>query len=163
LHRCFLLEFRQSRAAKLVANVMAPLTAAEAADLAAPPAARGTVSEARLSKVREAFDRMGGVATPEAIATIAGIKVTTASEALALLAAKNELGYCDGFPATGKALGRNLRLYTRKGYEIHSIYEFGRFLTASKLTSSGIVNAEFQRALQPVGFEPLVGIMLLDT
>src|SRR5205085_5984819 len=128
LHRCFLLEFRQSRAAKLVANVMAPLTAAEAADLAAPPAARGTVSEARLSKVRAAFDRMGGVATPEAVAAIAGIKAPTASEALALLASRQEITYCDGFPITGKALGRNLRLYTRKGFEIHSIYEFGRLL-----------------------------------
>jgi hypothetical protein len=164
LHRCFLIELRQNRAAKLVANVMEPLTAAEAAELAAPPAAaRETVSEARLSKVRAAFDRMGGVATPEAVATIAGIKATTASEALALLVSRQEIDYCDGFPITGKTLGRNLRLYTRKGFEIHSIYEFGRLLTASKVISSGIMATEFQRAVEPVGFEATTGILLLNS
>ena len=164
LHRCFLIEFRQNRAAKLVANVMAPLTAAEAAELAAPPAAaRGIVSEARLSKVRAAFDCMGGVATPEAIATIAGIKATTASEALASLASRQEINYYDGFPITGKTLGRNLRLYTRKGFEVHSIYEFSRLLTASKLISSGIMATEFQQALEPVGFEAATGILLLNS
>jgi hypothetical protein len=162
LHRCFLIELRQQKFAKLVPNVMSLL--AESIGFTAPhAAARETVSEERLSKVRAAFERMGGVATAEAIAAIADLKMTTVSEALALLAARDEIGYCDGFPATGKMLGRNLRLYLRKEIGIHSIYEFARLLTASKLVSSGIVDVEFRRALRPVGFEPVAGILLLNS
>ena len=56
-HRCFLIELWQHKLARLVSNVLAPLTEVEIADSAAPSAARKTVSETRLSKVRAALER----------------------------------------------------------------------------------------------------------
>lgn len=162
LHQCFLIELHQHKFARLVPNIMEPFTDAEKACFAGRPVTlRATVSKERLNKVRAAFEQMGGITTSEAVAAIAGIKNTTASEALALLADQNEIGRCDGFLTTRKNRGRNLRLYFSKGFSIHSVYEFGRLFTASKLISSGILNQEYQQVLHIISFDPATGVMIL--
>lgn len=163
-HRCDLIELSRGEFARLIPDVREPLNEAERYSLTkwnSPQ--RATVSDERVSKILKALERMGGVGTPEALATIIGMKATTASEALALLADKDQISYRDGFPISGKQVGRSLRLYKINGYEINSAYEFARLLTASKLVSAGIASHEYGSSLQPYYFDSTTGVMLLAT
>jgi hypothetical protein len=161
-HRCDLIELSRGEFARLLPDVREPLTQAERHFLPERSIPRrATVSAERVSKVRDALERMGGVGTPEALAAVVGIKTTTASEALALLADKGEIDYRDGFPLSGKQKGRNCRLYKLKELNISSIFEFARLLTASKLISAGILSREYDRSLSPCCFDPATGLMTL--
>ena len=161
-HRCDLIELGRGEFARLIPDVREPLDEAERSSLTkgALPL-RATVSKERVSKILATLERMGGAGTPEALATIAGMKTATASEALALLAEKGQLDYRDGFPISGKQKGRSLRLYKLKGYEIPSAYEFARLLTASKLVSTGIAGRVYGFSLQPYYFNSTTGVMFL--
>lgn len=161
-HRCDLIELSRGEFARLIPDVREPLNEAERYFLTkGETPQRVTVSDERVSKILNALERIGGVGTPEAIATIAGMKTTTASEALALLAEKGQISYRDGFPISGKQVGRSLRLYKINDYEIHSVYEFARLLTASKLVSAGIVGHEYGFSLQPYYCDSTTGVMIL--
>lgn len=163
-HRCDLLEWCRGEFANIIPDFREPLDEVEKAAAKAGPIAKwSTVSSARLERVGEALERLGGVGTPEALAVVAGLKTPTVSEALACLAAKGEVEYRDGFPAPGKRMGRNLRLYLRKGIKIHSIFEFSRLLTASKLISSRALNRLSQNSLQPTHFDVATGVLILSS
>jgi hypothetical protein len=161
-HRCDLIELNRGEFARLLPDVREPLSDSERSVTSESASAqKGTVGTGRINKVREALEKMGGVGTPEAIAVVAGIKNTTASEALALLTERGEMDYRDGFPVSGKRMGRNFRLYLPRGREVHSIFEFARLLTASKLVSTGAAGQKYQRPLDPYYFDPDTGVMLL--
>lgn len=161
-HRCDLIELNRGEFPRLLPDVREPLSDYERSVTSESASAqKGTVGTARINKVREALEKMGGVGTPEAIAVVAGIKNTTASEALALLTERGEMDYRDGFPVSGKRMGRNFRLYLPRGREVHSIFEFARLLTASKLVSTGAAGQKYQRPLDPYYFDPDTGVMLL--
>jgi hypothetical protein len=161
-HRCNLIELNRGEFARLLPDVREPLTdSARSSNSESASARRGTVGAGRINKVREALERIGGVGTPEAIVIVAEIKNTTASEALALLTERGEMSYRDGFPISGKRMGRNFRLYIPRGREIHSIFEFARLLTASKLISTRVSDRKYQHPLKPYYFDPDTGVMLL--
>ena len=137
LHRCFLIEASQGKFAKIIPDVRIPLTENElATGRSKPSSIRATISQNRIDRVSAAFEKMGGIGTPGSIAKIAGLKPSTVSEVLFMLAEKGETTYCDGFPPTGKDIGRNLRLYLSKGYTIHSVFDFWRLLTACEVISA---------------------------
>ena len=161
-HRCDLIELSRGEFARLLPDIREPLTEAERSSLLEKPLPRrATVSVARVNKVRDALERMGGVGTAEALAAIVGIKTTSASEALALLADRGEVDYRDGFPLSGKPTGRSFRLYKLRGLKIPSIFEFARLLTASKLISSGTLSFEYGHSLEPCYFDASTGLMVL--
>lgn len=165
IHRCFLIERFRGKIAKLITDVREPLieTEIEQGVSLKPSAIRATVSQQRIDKVLASLDVMGGAASIQAMAAVTGFKVTTVSEALALIAGRKDICYCDGFPLTGKTSGRNLRIYTRTDSQIHSIYEFGRLFMASMLISSCGLNKVFQKSMQLVRFDINTGIMLFNS
>jgi DNA-binding PadR family transcriptional regulator len=161
-HRCDLIELARGEFAHLLPDFREPLDGTELVrDVGKDVSKWRTVGTGRLDRVRGALEILGGVATPEAVAAVAGLKVTTASEALACLADKGEVERRDGFPVSGKRAGRNIRIYHRKGMKIHSIFEFARLLTASKLVSARTLDEEFDRPLRPIDFDAATGVMLL--
>lgn len=163
-HRCDLIEWCRGEFANLLPDFREPLIESERIASGLGSATKwATVSAARLKRVRAALERLGGAGTPEALAVVTGLKTPTVSEALACLAAKGEVEYRDGFPAPGKRMGRNLRLYLRKGIKIHSIFEFSRLLTASKLISSRALNRLSQNSLQPAHFDVATGVLILSS
>ena len=161
-HRCDLIEWCRGEFANIIPDFREPLDEGErAAHEMGPTTKWSTVSSERLKKVCAALEKLGGVGTPEALAVVAGLKTTTVSEALAYLAAKGKVEYRDGFSAPGKRVGRNLRLYLRRGFKIHSIFEFSRLLTASKLIGTRVLNRQFQNSLQVFHLDVQTGVLIL--
>jgi hypothetical protein len=141
-----LVEYIKGCRAVLLGDVRAPLSATpfNAQD---PQRVINSEGEIILSRLEQealiALDAVGGMASAEALAVVLGRYRTHTSHTLKALEAKGKLGGVEAQLVPGRDTGRPMRLYTRAGKQISSVWEKIKGLIRSRMMTE-MVAAEYR-------------------